>query len=103
MIENPHGHSNRPNICGFTGVAVRASKLMFWSSKTWSSCWEVGNIVFSFESNGCEVDDDNLISELLSLSTEDVVHFDISVGDVVIMEVFDCLTNFKENNSGDVP
>lgn len=75
---------------------------MLWPPEAWGSDWEVRNIVFCLESNSCEVHYHDLIAHALSLSTKDVVYFDISVCDVMIMHVLHSLAGLQENYPGDV-
>lgn len=102
MVEGPHGDPHRPHICSFAGVPVRASKLVLGGSEPWRSCGEVRNIILLFIPHCCKIYDHNLIALLLRFSGNYVVDFDISVGDVVRVEVLYGLTHLNEYYSCDI-
>ncbi len=102
MIENEHAVSNSPNISSKARVPLASSKLVLWSSETWCSCWEIWNIIILFISNCSKIDYFDLVSQIRSLLTEDIIHFDIAIADGVIMEILYCFTNLKEYDPCDV-
>lgn len=76
---------------------------MLGCSEARRSCWEVRDVVFFFVPDCCEIDDHDLIALLLCLSGYDVVNLDIPIGDVVLVQVVDCLTYLQKNYTGDIP
>ena len=75
---------------------------MLRSSEAGCSCWEVRSIVISFEPDGGKINNHDLISHFVGFPAQNVVDFDISVGDVVVMHVFDSVAQFNEYDSHDI-
>jgi hypothetical protein len=71
--------------------------------ETRSASREIGDIVIFFVPNCGKIDDNDLVSNSFSFPTKYIIHFDISICDVVIMEIFDCFTNFYEDQPCNIP
>ena len=52
--------------------------------------------------NRCEIYNFDLISKVVGLPTEHVIHLDISVGDSIVMQVLDSLTDLQKHNTRDI-
>lgn len=87
MEEYEHTIPDSPDISCKAGVSFASSKLMFRSSKPWSSCWKIGNIIILFIPNCCKVNYLDLVSQVRALPTEDIVHFDIAIADSMLVHV----------------
>lgn len=87
MEEHIHRDPNAPHICGHTGVAFAACKLMFWPSKARRACGEVGNIVIFPVSNSGEIDNFDLIADVGRFLAKNIIHFNVPIGDPLVMHV----------------
>ena len=99
VIKEPHCDSNRPNISRFARISIRTCKLMLRSSKSRSTSWKVRNIIIALESNSSKINNNDLITHFLSFSTQNIVHFNISVRNVIIMHILNPMTQFNKNYS----
>lgn len=53
-------------------------------------------------SDRCEIDNFDLISKVVGLPTEHVIHLDISVGYFIVMQILYSLTDFQKYNTGNI-
>lgn len=75
---------------------------MLWSSESWGTCGEIGDIVAFSVSDSSKVDYLDLIASIRCLPAEDIVDFDISVSDSFIMQVLYPLADLQEDDSRNI-
>ena len=71
---------------------------MLRSSKSRRPCGKIRNVVFSFITNRSEVNNHNLIPHFLSLPSQNVINLNISIGDIIFMQILHPMTQLQENN-----
>ena len=103
MDEEPEDYAHRPYISCFAGIAITTCELVLWSSETWSTSWEVRNIIFAFKSNSSEVNNHDLVTHFAGLTTQYVVNLYIPVCNIIIMQIFHPMAYLNGNYSQNIP
>jgi len=102
MKEQPHGNTYCPDIRGFAWITLRTGELVLWASESRSTCREIRNIISPFVPNCSKVNHNDLISNSLRFSAKYIVDFDVSICDIVIMQILHCFTDLTEYDSSDI-
>lgn len=96
-----HADAYWPNIWCFRWISFWCCKLMLWSSKSRSSSRKIRNIV-SLISNSSKISHFNFLKLIHSLRTQNVVNFNITISNALIMQILNSRTNLHKNNSSHI-
>jgi hypothetical protein len=102
MVEDIHRMPHSPDISRPAGITITACKLMLGPSKSRRSGREIRDIIILTISNSCKIDYLYLVSSIWGLSTKNIIHFYISVGDSLIVQILYSLANLQKYNSCDI-
>lgn len=75
---------------------------MLRPSEPWRACGKVRDIITTSIPDSGEINNFDFIPIVGGSTTEHIVNLDISVGNLMVMHILDCLANFNENDPGDI-
>ena len=101
MNEQPHSNAHRPHIRSFAGIALLPCKLMLGPSKPRSPGCKVRHIILSLIPDRSKINNNNLISHLLSLPPQYVINLNVPISDIILMQILHTMAQLNEHDLND--
>ena len=102
MIEDIHTVPHCPHVSCLAGIPSVSAELVLRCPEARSSSAEITFVIVRAVSDCGKVYDFDLVSYTASLTAYQVVHLDITVSYIVIVEVFDSLTYLYKQQTSNI-